>query len=111
MFPLFWNKIMTETEMRSVYVLKTIQLSDIEHYKNDGEVYRETEIYGGGGGVDVSGAMIGSVIAVDTGAIIGSRQKVNDIQSRLITHDTRKVVFTYFQNGERKTMIFKCLRT
>ena len=54
----------------------SIPIKDIEYFKVKGEVFRETKISGGGGGgSSIKGAVAGSLIAGDTGAVIGSRKK------------------------------------
>lgn len=69
-----------------------IEYDNINYFKEVGEVYRENKITGGGGGgSSIKGAVVGGVLAGDTGAIIGSRKKNNEIKSELISHDTREV--------------------
>lgn len=89
--------------------LSSIPIKNVEYFKISGEVYRETKISGGGGGgTSVKGAIVGSVIAGDTGAIIGSRKKVDSIKSELITHDERKTLFNYFDGDkERRSLYFR----
>ena len=94
------NQYSVSRDINSIWKL-SIPLSDIESFSLQGEIYRENKITGGGS--SLSGAIIGGVIAGDTGAVIGSREKV---ESKLITHDERRVDLNYFENGNRKTLIF-----
>jgi|GEM_PF-1588396 len=85
----------------------TLATSNIEYYTTQGEIYRENKISGGGGGgTSVAGAVVGGVIAGGAGAIIGSRQKTNDIKSELITHDTRETLLNFFDASNKKRSIF-----
>ena len=80
-----------------------IKIDDIEHFQEEGEVYREQVISGGGSGkINVGGAIVGDIIAGPAGMIIGGQRKVNEIKSETVTHDTRKVVLTYFINKKSK---------
>ena len=73
-----------------------ISLDKIEYYGVEGKVFRENKISGGGGGgSSVVGAIVGGAIAGETGAIIGSRRKVNEIKSELLTHDNRAMVLNF----------------
>ncbi len=72
-----------------------IDIDEIRMFRRDGELYRETKITGGGGGgSSVAGALIGGVIAGQTGALIGSRKGTQEIKSEIVTHDSRKVLLT-----------------
>ena len=88
-------------------VLK-ISLSAIKYFAVEGDFYRENKISGGGGGgSSITGAVIGGVIAGDTGAIIGSRKKTNEITSKVIEHDTRHTMLTYVtDSGSIRVMAF-----
>lgn len=80
-----------------------IPIKAIECFSTKGEIFRENKISGGGGGgSSIKGAVIGSMIAGDVGAVIGSRKGVNEIKSELITHDTRETVLDYFSDGMNK---------
>ena len=85
----------------------TIRVSQVEYFSKSGEIFRENKISGGGGGgSSIGGAVAGGLIAGDTGAIIGSRKKINQIKSELITHDTRETFLNYFDGNERQTLYF-----
>lgn len=89
------------------YSIKSIRINDIEYYSTRGEIYRENKISGGGGGgSSVKGAVVGHMIAGEAGAIIGSRKKVNDIKSELITHDTREAFINIIETGKSRISIF-----
>lgn len=88
------------TSLNGVQVLpvecKEIKLGDIQVYAKEGDIQYTTQISGGGGGgSSITGALIGGAFAGSTGAIIGSRKKVNEIKSKTITHDNRKTVLRY----------------
>ena len=77
--------------------LTTIPSGQIEYFSKRGEIFRENKISGGGGGgSSIGGAVVGSLIAGDAGAIVGSRNKVNAIKSEIIEHDTRETFLNYF---------------
>ena len=85
----------------------TIPVSQIEYFSKQGEIFRENKISGGGGGgSSIGGAVAGGLIAGETGAIIGSRKKVNEIKSELITHDSRETFLNYFVGNERHSLFF-----
>ncbi len=84
-----------------------IPVGQIEYYSTRGEIFRENKISGGGGGgSSIGGAVAGGLIAGGTGAVIGSRKKVNEIRSELITHDTRETFLNYFDGNDRHTLFF-----
>lgn len=89
-------------------VMVKLPFERIEYFSAQGEVFRENIISGGGGGgSSVAGAVIGGAIAGAPGAIIGSRKDVKDIQSKLVTHDTRETVISYFdETNQRRSMFF-----
>ncbi len=90
-------------EDAAIYLLSSqmkkysIKIQDIDFYSTHGEMYREQKISGGGS--NITGAIIGGVLAGDAGAIIGSRNK---IVSETVTHDTRIVHLYYFESGIKK---------
>lgn len=81
-------------------IIKKIRIDDIEYFQEKGEVNYSTEISGGGGGrINVSGAVIGGLTFGIAGAVIASRAgkaaKNQEIQSETIKHDNRSVVLRY----------------
>ncbi|MDO9087963.1 MAG: hypothetical protein Q7U53_17285 [Anaerolineaceae bacterium] len=88
------------------FKLSQIPIEKIEFFHKEGELYRETKITGGGGGGStIGGAVVGGLIAGDTGAIIGSRKKVDEIRSELITHDERKTILNFFDDDNERYSI------
>lgn len=87
--------------------LSELPLNQIECFSQHGEIFRENKITGGGGrGSSIGGAVAGEIIAGEAGAVIGSRQKVNEIKSELITHDTRETFLNYLDNDKRYPLFF-----
>lgn len=87
--------------------INSVPVSQIEYFSKRGEVFRENKISGGGGGgSSIGGAVAGGLIAGEAGAVIGSRKKVNEIKSELITHDTRETFLNYFDGNERHSLFF-----
>lgn len=84
----------------------SIWIDRIDYFERTGEVFHESKISGGGGGgVSIVGAIVGGIIAGGTGAIIGSRQRVNPIKSEIITHDERVTNLKFYdRNNERHTL-------
>ena len=89
------------------YEIKSLDVSKIEYYATQGEVYRENKISGGdGGGSSIGGAVVGGMIAGSAGAIIASRNKTNEVKSELITHDDRKTFINFYNNQDERKSIF-----
>ena len=87
--------------------INSIPISQIEYFSKRGEVFRENKISGGGGGgSSIGGAIAGGLVAGEAGAVIGSRKKINEIKSELITHDTRETFVNYFANNEKHSLFF-----
>lgn len=86
-----------------------IPLDKVEYYTTQGEVFRENKISGGGGGgSSLGGAIVGGIVAGGAGAIIGSRKKIEEIKSEIITHDTRETLLNFFDaEGNRKTIFME----
>lgn len=58
-----------------------------------GNIYSHTDVSSSGGGVSLTGAVVGGLVAGAPGAIIGSRKK-NKVKSKNETHDERKLFIT-----------------
>ncbi len=87
--------------------INSIPVSRIEYFAKKGEIFRETKISGGGGGgSSIGGAVAGGILAGGTGAVIGSRKKVNEIKSELVTHDTRETFLNYYDGSEKHSLFF-----
>lgn len=81
----------------------SIWIDKIDYFERTGEVFHESKISGGGGGgVSIVGAIVGGIIAGGTGAIIGSRQRVNPIKSEIITHDARVTNLKFFDQYKNR---------
>ena len=92
---------------RKYYVKVSIALVDVQYFAVEGEVYREQKVTGGGGGgYSVGGAIVGALIAGETGAIIGSRKEAEPVKTETVVHDTRKTVLQYIKYGEKATIYF-----
>lgn len=73
-----------------------IPINNIEYFNMGGKKYVTTDIVGGGGGgSSIKGAVVGGLIAGETGAIIGSRKKVDPIQTRTNIHDETECYIKY----------------
>jgi hypothetical protein len=94
MFPTHENfDLVSLYHQKYLYKLISEPLSNIKHFKHDGEVSYETKISGGsGGGSSIGGAITGGIIAGSVGAVIGSRKKTEEITSERIRHDNRQTV-------------------
>lgn len=101
----------TAQSIEQNYILYKIPLKDIEYFSTEGIISQETRISGGGGevgGSSISGAVVGGMIAGNTGAIIGSRKKgkIDPIKSQVITHDDRETYLSLYIDGEKKSLFF-----
>lgn len=80
-------------------------LKKIRYYRLLGQKYVTTEINGGGGGgSSIKGAIIGGLIAGGTGAVIGSRKAVDEINGKPIVHDEQKVLL--YDNNSNQVVQF-----
>lgn len=93
--------------MKSDIRQKEYNITDIEYYKLEGSVENLQYISGGGGGgSSIKGAIVGSLIAGGTGAIIGSRKKVDEIKTTYEKKDTR-VLQLIFKDGSIKSISYQ----
>ena len=80
---------------------KVYNIDEIRYYTIEGSVYQQQHISGGGGGgSSIKGAVVGSLIAGDAGAVIGSRKKIDDVQTTYVEEDDRRVVITFIDDDE-----------
>lgn len=87
---------------------QTIPIEAIQYFTKEGDVQYTTKISGGGGGgSSISGAVVGGIIAGNTGAIVGSRKKIAPITSITEEHDTTKTILKFFDKSELKTIVFR----
>ncbi|MGP1411631.1 MAG: SHOCT domain-containing protein [Peptoanaerobacter stomatis] len=97
----FYNK--QKNSIQSIYV---IPIDFILYYKIQGEVRYEMQISGGGGGgSSIKGAVVGGLIAGSAGAIIGSRNKINEIKSETVKKDERIVELVYITNKNNENSL------
>lgn len=108
-FPHSPKKTNKELFLSKPISIHSIEIDKIEYFKVKGEVYKETKITGGGGGgSSIKGAVVGQAIAGGVGAVVGSRKKIDEVKSQLITHDERLTLLNYFdEKKERRSLIFK----
>lgn len=81
-----------------------IKYENIKHYSKDGTVSYTNEIVNNGKNISISGAVIGGLIAGETGAIIGSKKDMNQIKNVTVTHDSIHTYIYYEDNGEIKLL-------
>lgn len=88
-------------DLISDLTVKKIPINDIIYFKIEGKLHYEDKIIGGGGGgSSVKGALLGAVIAGGAGAIIGSRRKINSINSEHIEHDERGTIINFYDEDK-----------
>lgn len=92
----FYQKLVNDSP-----IVQQIPFDKIQCFMKIGDVQYTSKISGGGGGgSSLSGAIIGALIAGETGAIIGSRRSTSQIKTTVETHDTRKTQLRYLnKNG------------
>lgn len=70
-----------------------ININDIQRLNRLGDIDSYTEISGGdGGGSSIGKAVIGGIMAGGAGAVVASRNKVNEIKTKRIVNDDRITV-------------------
>ena len=84
-----------------------LAMEDIVYYAKEGDVHVTEKVTGGGGGgTSYVGAFFGGLAFGATGAIIGSRKRVEPIRSQTVIHDMRKTILKYYvQQEENKRFI------
>ena len=78
-------------------------LSDIKYYKIKGSERKEQ--YVSGGGSSIKGAVVGGIIAGDTGAIIGSRKVIETTYKDV---DNREIIVTLKDGKEIELVDLEC---
>lgn len=77
-----------------------IPVNDIKYFTKEGDIQHNTVVSGGGGGgSSISGAVIGGILAGGAGAVIGSRKKIDEIQSKIVENDIRKTILKFYRDG------------
>lgn len=97
------------SDLGSIDKIKIVKfpINSIDFYSIEGEIIHENKISGGGGGgSSIGGAVVGGLIAGDSGAIIGSRQKIDSIKSQLVVHDNRKTMFQIINEDKEKQKLY-----
>lgn len=80
---------------------KIYDLDDVKYYKiDDTTEVRQYITGGGGGGSSMSGALIGGAIGGTAGAIIGSREKTNEIKTTYGMRGSRDFILV-LKNGKK----------
>lgn len=70
-----------------------ININDIQRFNRLGDIDSYTEISGGdGGGSSIGKAVVGGIIAGGAGAVVASRNKINEIKTERIVNDDRITV-------------------
>lgn len=70
-----------------------ININNIQRFSRLGDIDSYTEISGGdGGGSSIGKAVVGGIIAGGVGAIVASRNKINEIKTERIVNDDRITV-------------------
>jgi len=76
-------------------------LDNIKYYQLEGSKHEKQIISGGGGGgSSIGGAIAGGIIAGGIGAIIGSRKKVDEIETKYEKVDDRMTTITLKDNKQ-----------
>ena len=91
------------------YVLTAkLPLDIVEYYRAEGEITYENKISGGGGGGSNYGrALVGGMLFGAAGAIVASRNEVDEIRSERIAHDNRVTVMSLFVENRRHRIVFE----
>ena len=83
------------------FYVQKIKIDNVEYFKEEGEMYREQVVSGGGStGINIPGAIIGDMIAGPAGMVLGGSRKVEEIKTETVTHDDRIVILSYYYDKE-----------
>ena len=95
------NRYLGKRDLTHELSYNEIPVSDIQYYSKEGDVQYTTKISGGGGGgSSISGAVVGGLIAGETGAVIGSRRKIQEVTSETVKHDSRRTLIRYYKDEQ-----------
>lgn len=84
-----------------------IPINNINMYSRIGDLQTYTEISGGGGGgTSIGGAIIGGALAGEAGAVISSRKKVNEIESKQVVIDKRETILEVINENRSYHLTF-----
>jgi hypothetical protein len=79
----------------------SIKLKDVIFFARHGDFYTNTLVTGGGS--SIAGAITGSIIAGDVGAIVGSRK---EIKSTIVNVDKRQTILHVIHDGKEYYLYF-----
>lgn len=79
----------------------SIPIKDIKFYTRNGDYRVDTIVEGGG--VNVGGAIVGSVVAGGVGALLAGREKITTTNKEI---DDRNTYLYYSENNQNKRMVF-----
>ncbi|MBO3356246.1 hypothetical protein [Clostridium perfringens] len=78
-----------------------ININDIQRFNRLGDIDSYTEISGGnGGGSSIGKAVVGGIMAGGVGAVVASRNKINEIKTERIVNDDRITVLQVEKENE-----------
>lgn len=80
--------------------IRAILYENIEFYYKEGDIQYTSDVTGGGG-LSLTGAIIGGIVAGGVGAIIGSCKSIDPIRTKVSTHNATKTVLVYKDGDER----------
>ena len=98
--------IIIRNNKENVKIIK-IPFESITYFAHEGDIYREQVISGGGSGdINYEGAIVGGLIAGSAGMVVGGQRKVNEVTSKTVEHDTRKIRLLYTDKDGNKSLYF-----
>lgn len=84
-----------------------IRYDKIKYYTKDGTISYTNEIINKGKNISISGAVVGGLIAGESGAIIGSRKDMNKIENIAVKHDEINTYIYFERDNEIKLVEIK----
>ena len=95
------KRYLGKNNLQHELLCKSIPVSNIQYFSKEGDIQYTTKISGGGGGgSSISGAIVGGLIAGETGAVVGSRKKVQEVKSEVVKHDSRCTIIRYYKDQQ-----------